>query len=206
MIYHRFRADPPCCGSAPGSFFLSRFSARTSELWGTGNTSFARILGVVDPHRTTDFSSLRVMRSPSELWGMGVGDIRPSSTVSFKFNGWATKQAPYIMRAPLLEPTLRVMGFCRCDDLGNVRTLRGWIGMASGCTLWSGTFDRDPRRAWNGFVYRGCAGTKVAAARAVFLLRASGFRRLFRCGGSAMDPFARCFSLINSLHGENCQT
>ena len=66
-----------------------------------------------------------------------------------------------------MGPTLRVMGFRRRDDLGNVRTLRGWIGTASGCTLRSGSSDRDPRRAWDGFVYRGCAGTEVAAARAV---------------------------------------
>ncbi|KAL2636095.1 hypothetical protein R1flu_007574 [Riccia fluitans] len=97
------------------------------------------------------------------------------------------------MRAPPrggdMGSTLRVMGFRHCDDLGNVRTLRGWIGMASSCTLWSGTSDRDPRWAWDGFVYRGCAGTEVAAARAIFLLHASGFRRLSGRGGSAMDPF-----------------
>ncbi|KAL2619814.1 hypothetical protein R1flu_000019 [Riccia fluitans] len=67
-------------------------------------------------------------------------------------------------------------------------------------------FRPDPRRTWDGFVYRGCTGTEVAAARAIFLLRVSGFRRLSGRGGSAMDPFARCFSLINSLHGENCRT
>ena len=65
-------------GRRPALFFLSRVGASPSELWGTGSTSFARILRVVDPRRTTDFSSLRVMRSPSELWGTGVGDVGPS--------------------------------------------------------------------------------------------------------------------------------
>ncbi|KAL2632466.1 hypothetical protein R1flu_003945 [Riccia fluitans] len=77
LIYRRFRADPPRCGSAPGSFFPFARRREPSELWGTGGP-LARILRVVDPRRTTDFSSLRVMRSQSELWGTGVGDVGPS--------------------------------------------------------------------------------------------------------------------------------
>ncbi|KAL2624305.1 hypothetical protein R1flu_008550 [Riccia fluitans] len=185
LIYRRFRADPPYCGSAPDSFFLSRVGASPSKLWGMGNTSFALILRVVDPHRTTNFSSLRVMRSLSELLGIGVRDIGPSGL-------WIRR------REWLFSPTLELF---EASPSYGARMLKGsqlscfsfgvggprWT--ASGCTLRSGTSNQDPWRAWDGFVYPKCAGTKVATARAVFLLRASRFCRISGRGGSAMGPF-----------------
>ncbi|KAL2632472.1 hypothetical protein R1flu_003951 [Riccia fluitans] len=193
LIYRRFRADPPRCGSAPALFFLSRVGASPPSCGERGAPDFARILRVVDPRRTTDFSSfascgaLRVMgngsrgrRPPGYGSGVENGFFSPTSelfeallrvmelnvkgkpALLFFVRSWRpvgflapcfflTRRLGDETGSPRYAspsarrgygPTLRVMGFRRRDDLGNVRTLRGWIGTASGCTLRSGTSDR----------------------------------------------------------------